>query len=74
LGPLELAVLAAPLLWVVLAILHPGGVGAALLSGLFAAHNGYAAAVGLVTLFLAELLRFGTPSGEAAPSRAPEPV
>jgi hypothetical protein len=27
LGPLELVVLAAPLLWVVIAILHPGGVG-----------------------------------------------
>jgi hypothetical protein len=49
-------------------------VGAALLSGLFATHNGYAAAVGLVALFLAELLRFGTPSGQVGPSRVPEPV
>jgi hypothetical protein len=27
LGPLEVVVLAAPLLWIVIAILHPGGVG-----------------------------------------------
>jgi hypothetical protein len=49
-------------------------IGAALLSGLFATHNGYAAAVGLVALLLAELLRFGTPSGQVGPSRLPEPV
>jgi hypothetical protein len=45
-------------------------VGATLLSVLFAAHAGYPAAVGLVALFVAELLRFRTPRGEAAPSRA----
>jgi hypothetical protein len=49
-------------------------VGATLLSVLFAAHAGYPAAVGLVALFVAELLRFGTRSGETAPSRAPEPA
>jgi hypothetical protein len=32
----------------------------------------YAAALGLVALFVAELLNFGTRSGETAPSRAPE--
>jgi hypothetical protein len=40
-------------------------VGATLLSVLFATHGGYLAAVGLVALFVAELLRFGT-RGEAA--------
>ena len=70
--------------WVVLAIaatvaLWRAGVsrliaGATLLSVLFATHNGYAAAVGLVALFVALLLRFETRSGEAAPSRAPEPA
>jgi hypothetical protein len=49
-------------------------VGATLLSVLFATHGGYAAAVGLVALFVAELLRFGTPSDGAARSRAPEPA
>jgi hypothetical protein len=49
-------------------------VGATLLSVLFAAHSGYGAAVGLVALFVALLLRFGTRRGEAAPSRAPEPA
>jgi len=49
-------------------------VGATFLSVLFASHAGYAAALGLIALFVAELLRFGTRSGEAAPSRAPEPA
>jgi hypothetical protein len=49
-------------------------VGATLLSVLFAAHAGYPAAVGLVALFVAELLRFGTGSREAGPSRASEPA
>ena len=49
-------------------------VGATILSVLFATHAGYAAAVGLVALFVAELLRFGTRSGEVAPSRAPSPA
>jgi hypothetical protein len=49
-------------------------VGATLLSALFATHSGYAAAVGLAALFVAELFRLRTRSGEAAPSRAPEPA
>ncbi len=49
-------------------------VGATLLSGLFAAHAGYVAAIGLLALFLAELLRFGTPSGQVASRRAPSPA
>jgi len=49
-------------------------VGAALLSVLFASHAGYAAALGLVALFVAELLSFGTRSGETVPSRAPDPA
>jgi hypothetical protein len=49
-------------------------VGATLLSVLFAAHAGYPAAVGLVALFVAELLRFRAPRGEAAPSRTPAPA
>jgi hypothetical protein len=49
-------------------------VGATLLSVLFAAHAGYPAAVGLVALFVAELLRFVSRSGVTAPSRAPEPA
>ena len=49
-------------------------VGVTFLSVLFASHAGYAAALGLIALFVAELLRFGTRSGEAAPSRAPEPA
>jgi hypothetical protein len=49
-------------------------VGATLLSVLFAAHAGYPAAVGLVALFVAELLRFTTPSGQVTRSRAPSPA
>jgi hypothetical protein len=49
-------------------------VGATLLSVLFASHAGYAAAVGLVALFVAELLSFLSRSGEAAPSKALEPA
>jgi hypothetical protein len=49
-------------------------VAATLLSGLFAAHAGYLAAIGLVALFVAELVRFAIPSGEPAPSRAPSPA
>jgi hypothetical protein len=70
--------------WVVLAIaaavaLWRAGfsrlvVAATLLSVLFASHSGAGAAVGLVALFVALLLRFRTPSGEVAPSRAPEPA
>ena len=71
--------------WVVLAIaaavaLWRAGlsrlvVGATLLSVLFATHSGAGAAVGLVALFVALLLRFRTLSGEAVPSRAsPEPT
>jgi hypothetical protein len=48
--------------------------GAALVSVAFAAHAGYPAAVGLVALFVAELLRFGTRSGETAPRARPEPA
>jgi hypothetical protein len=68
--------------WIVLAIaatvaLWRAGVsrllaGATLLSGLFATHAGYVAAVGLVALFVADLLRLRMRRGEAAPSRAPE--
>jgi hypothetical protein len=49
-------------------------VGATFLSLLFASHAGYPAAVGLVALFVAELLRFVNRSGEAAPSKALEPA
>jgi hypothetical protein len=49
-------------------------VGATLLSLLFAAHAGYPAAVGLVALFVAELLRFVSRSGATAASQAPEPA
>ena len=49
-------------------------VGATFLSVLFASHAGYAAALGLIALFVAELLRFGIRSGGAAPSRAAEPA
>lgn len=45
-------------------------VAATLLSGLFAVHSGFPAAVGLGALFVAELLGFGRRSG-AALSRAP---
>jgi hypothetical protein len=50
-------------------------VGATLVSVLFALHAGFPAAIGLVALFLAELLRFRTPGpgSEAVPSRSPEP-
>jgi hypothetical protein len=47
---------------------------AAFVSVLFATHAGPAAAVGLVALFVAELLRFLSRTGETAPSRAPEPA
>jgi hypothetical protein len=47
--------------------------GATFLSVLFATHGGYVAAVGLVALFVAELLRFRTPSGKAARTGVPEP-
>jgi hypothetical protein len=66
--------------WVVLAIaaavaLWRAGlsrlvVGATFLSVLFASHSGFGAAVGLVALFVALLLRFRARIGEAAPSRA----
>jgi hypothetical protein len=49
-------------------------VAATLLSGLFAAHAGYVAAIGLVALFVAELLRFAIPTGEPVGSRAPSPA
>lgn len=49
-------------------------VGATFLSLLFAAHAGYPAAVGLVALFVAEFLVFGSRRAEAAPSTAPEPA
>jgi hypothetical protein len=49
-------------------------VGATLLSLLFAAHAGYPAAVGLVALFVAELLRFVSRSGATAATQAPEPA
>jgi hypothetical protein len=49
-------------------------VGATFLSVLFAAHAGYPAAIGLVALFVAELLRFVGRRGASAPSRAPEPA
>jgi hypothetical protein len=44
------------------------------LPGLFASHAGYAAAAGLVALFIAELLRFGTPRGGVAMRRTPPPA
>ena len=47
-------------------------VGATLLSVLFASHSGFGAAVGLVALLVALLLRFRARIGEAAPSRAAE--
>ena len=49
-------------------------VGATLLSFLFATHAGYMAAVGMIALFVAELLRFGTRSGESLPRATPEPA
>jgi hypothetical protein len=70
--------------WIVLAIaaavaLWQAGfsrevVGATLLSVLVATHSGAGAAVGLVALFVALLLRFRTDSGEGAASGAPEPA
>jgi hypothetical protein len=44
---------------------------ATLLSVLFAAHAGYPAAVGLIALFLAELLTFRARRGEPAPAMHP---
>jgi hypothetical protein len=49
-------------------------VGATLVSVFFAAHSGPPAAIGLVGLFVAELLTFGSRRTEAAPGRAPEPA
>jgi hypothetical protein len=70
--------------WIIVAIaatvaLYRAGVsrpivGATLVSVLFTLHAGFPAAIGLVALFIAELLRFGTPPGEAAPNRLPEPA
>lgn len=45
-------------------------VAATVVSVLFASHSGYAAAAGLIALFIAELLRFGSSVGEADPRRA----
>jgi hypothetical protein len=45
-------------------------VGATFLSVLFATHSGLGAAVGLIALFVAELLTFGRRSSGTAPSRA----
>jgi hypothetical protein len=69
--------------WIIVAIaatvaLHRAGVprlivGATLVSVLFTLHAGFPAAIGLVALFIAELLRFRMPPGEAVPSRSPEP-
>lgn len=47
-------------------------VGATFVSVLFASHSGLGAAVGLVALFVAELLTFGRRSSETVPSRAAE--
>ena len=68
--------------WVVVAIaatvaLHRARAGRAIvattfLSVLFASHSGLGAAVGLVSLFAAEVLTFRRRSGETAPSRAAE--
>lgn len=68
--------------WVVVAIaatvaLYRAGasrlvVGAAFVSVLFASHSGLGAAVGLLALFVAELLTFGRRSSEIVPSRAAE--
>jgi hypothetical protein len=49
-------------------------VGATSLSVLFVLHAGFPAAIGLVALFIAELLRFRMPPGAAAPSRSPAPA
>jgi hypothetical protein len=46
-------------------------VGATLLAGLFATHAGYMAAVGLIALFVAELLTFRARRGEPAPVMHP---
>jgi hypothetical protein len=48
-------------------------VAATVVSVLFATHSGYAAAVGLIALFIAELLRFRASSGATAPRRQPSP-
>jgi len=67
-----LAIAAAVALWQ--AGFSRGVAGATLLSVLVATHSGAGAAVGLVALFVALLLRFRTESGEGAPSGAPEPA
>jgi hypothetical protein len=46
-------------------------VGATLLSGLFATHAGYMAAVGLIALFVAEFLTFRARRAEPAPAMHP---
>jgi hypothetical protein len=46
-------------------------VGATLLAGLFATHAGYMAAVGLIALFVAELLTVRARRGEPAPAMHP---
>jgi hypothetical protein len=49
-------------------------VGATFLSVLFAAHAGYPAAVGLVALFVAELLRFMRMRTDPDPTAAAQPA
>ena len=49
-------------------------VSATLVSVLFMLHAGFPAAIGLAALFLAELLTFRTPPGEAARSGSPKPA
>jgi hypothetical protein len=49
-------------------------VAATLVSVLFGAHSGYAAAAGLIALFVAELLRFMGSRGEAVARISPEPT
>jgi hypothetical protein len=49
-------------------------VAATFVSVLFAGHAGPVAALGLVALFVAELLRFLSRSGATVSSRAPEPA
>jgi hypothetical protein len=67
-----LAIAAAVALW--RARLSRVVVWATLVSVVFATHSGIGAAVGLVALLVAELLRFLSRSGETASSRAPEPA
>jgi hypothetical protein len=67
-----LAIAAAVALW--RARLSRVIVWATLVSVLFATHSGIGAVVGLVALFVAELLSFLSRSGEAAPSKALEPA